>query len=108
MRQSDTQSETRPVTGKQRCAVGEWGIGQPVPRFEDPRLIRGEGNYVGDMAFPGMLHGYVRRSPHAHAKIARIDTPKAKAAPGVQAVLTGADWDSSGFGDLPVPSGPKR
>jgi carbon-monoxide dehydrogenase large subunit len=88
--------------------VGEWGIGQPVPRFEDPRLIRGEGNYVGDMAFPGMLHGYVLRSPHAHAKIKRIDTAKAKAAPGVQAVLTGEDWDSSGFGDLPVPSGPKR
>jgi carbon-monoxide dehydrogenase large subunit len=60
------------------------------------------------MAFPGMLHGYVLRSPHAHAKIKRIDTAKAKAAPGVQAVLTGEDWDSSGFGDLPVPSGPKR
>ena len=88
--------------------MGEWGIGQPVPRFEDPRLIRGEGNYVGDMMFPGTVPGYVLRSPHAHAKITRIDVSKAKAAPGVLAVLTGEDWDNSGFGDLPVPSGPKR
>jgi carbon-monoxide dehydrogenase large subunit len=60
------------------------------------------------MMFPGMVPGFVLRSPHAHAKIARIDTSKAKAAPGVLAVLTGEDWDNSGFGDLPVPSGPKR
>ncbi|MCC6890655.1 MAG: xanthine dehydrogenase family protein molybdopterin-binding subunit [Hyphomicrobiales bacterium] len=88
--------------------MGEWGIGQPVPRFEDPRLIRGEGRYVADMTFPGMALGYVLRSPHAHARIKRIDVTKAKAAPGVLAVLTGEDWDRSGFGDLPVPSGPTR
>jgi carbon-monoxide dehydrogenase large subunit len=88
--------------------VGQWAIGQAVPRFEDPRLIRGEGNYVGDMMFPGTVPGYVLRSPHAHAKIKKIDVSKAKAAPGVLAVLTGEDWDNSGFGDLPVPSGPKR
>ena len=88
--------------------MGQWGIGQPVPRFEDPRLIRGEGNYVGDMMFPGTVPGYVLRSPHAHARIKSIDVSKAKAAPGVLAVLTGEDWDNSGFGDLPVPSGPKR
>ena len=88
--------------------MGQWAIGQPVPRFEDPRLVRGEGNYVGDMMFPGTVPGYVLRSPHAHAKIKQIDMSKAKAAPGVLAVLTGEDWDNSGFGDLPVPSGPKR
>ncbi len=88
--------------------MGEWGIGQPVPRFEDPRLVRGEGNYVADMTFPGTVPGYVLRSPHAHARIKSIDTSKAKAAPGVLAVLTGEDWDNSGFGDLPVPAGPKR
>ena len=88
--------------------MGEWGIGQPVPRFEDPRLVRGEGHYVGDMTFPGTVPGYVLRSPHAHARIKRIDVSKAKAAPGVLAVLTGEDWDKSGFGDLPVPAGPKR
>ena len=88
--------------------MGEWGIGQPVPRFEDPRLVRGEGRYVADMMFPGTAPGYVLRSPHAHARIKSIDVSKAKAAPGVLAVLTGEDWDKSGFGDLPVPSGPTR
>jgi carbon-monoxide dehydrogenase large subunit len=88
--------------------VGEFGVGQAVPRFEDPRLIRGEGRYVGDVAVPGMAHGYVLRSQHAHARIVAIDTARAKAAPGVLAVLTGADWEASGFGDLPVPGGLKR
>ena len=88
--------------------MGEWGIGQSVPRFEDPRLVRGEGRYVGDMTFPGTVPGYVVRSPHAHARIKSIDVSKAKTAPGVLAVLTGEDWDKSGFGDLPVPAGPKR
>src|SRR5262249_41660867 len=76
--------------------------------FEDPRLIRGEGRYVGDVMVPGMAHGFVLRSPHAHAKIRSINTEQAKAAPGVLAVLTGADWEASGFGDLPVPAGLKR
>src|SRR5205823_10354234 len=86
----------------------EYGIGQAVPRFEDPRLIRGEGRYVGDIALPGTAVGYVLRSPHAHARIRAIDTATAKAAPGVLAVLTGADWQASGFGDLPVPGGLTR
>jgi carbon-monoxide dehydrogenase large subunit len=88
--------------------VGEFGIGQSVPRFEDPRLVRGEGRYVGDIMLPGMAFGYVQRSPHAHARIRSIDTTRAKAAPGVLAVLTGADWQASGYGDLPVPGGMKR
>ncbi len=88
--------------------MGEFAIGQPVPRFEDPRLIKGGGRYVADMAFPGMAFGYVLRSPHAHARIRSIDTAKAKAAPGVLAVLTGADYKAAGFGDLPVPGGLKR
>src|SRR5258708_468011 len=71
--------------------MGEFGIGQAVTRFEDPRLVRGEGRYVGDIVLPGMAFGYVLRSPHAHARIRSIDTAKAKAAPGVLAVLTGAD-----------------
>jgi carbon-monoxide dehydrogenase large subunit len=71
--------------------VQKFGIGQPVSRFEDPRLIRGGGRYVDDMALPGMAFGYVLRSPHAHAKIRSIDVTAAKAAPGVLAVLTGAD-----------------
>jgi aerobic carbon-monoxide dehydrogenase large subunit len=88
--------------------MGEFAIGQGVPRFEDPRLVRGEGRYVGDIDLPGMAFGHVLRSPHAHARIRAIDVNQAKAAPGVLAVLTGADWQASGFGDLPVPGGLKR
>ena len=88
--------------------MGEFAVGQPVPRFEDPRLVKGHGRYVADMVFPGMAFGYVLRSPHAHARIRSIDTAKAKAAPGVLAVLTAADYTAAGFGDLPVPGGLKR
>ncbi|MGB7037516.1 MAG: xanthine dehydrogenase family protein molybdopterin-binding subunit [Xanthobacteraceae bacterium] len=88
--------------------MGEFAVGQPVPRFEDPRLVKGHGRYIADMTFPGMAFGYVLRSPHAHARIRAIDTTKAKAAPGVLAVLTGADYKAAGFGDLPVPGGLKR
>ena len=72
--------------------MGEFAIGQAVPRFEDPRLLRGGGRYVDDIVLPGMAFGHVLRSPHAHARITSIDTATAKAAPGVLAVLTGADW----------------
>src|ERR1700675_3630545 len=88
--------------------MGEFAIGQSVARFEDPRLLKGGGRYVGDIVLPGMVFGYVVRSPHAHARIRTIDVSRAKAAPGVLAVLTGADWQASGFGDLPVPGGLKR
>src|SRR5258708_12238387 len=75
--------------------MGECASGQGVTRFEDPRLVRGEGRYVGDIALPGMAFGHVLRSPHAHARILGIDVGKAKAAPGVPAGLTGADWPAS-------------
>src|SRR5215469_4629187 len=87
--------------------MGDYAIGRSVPRFEDLRLVRGGGRYVDDMVLPGMAFGHVLRSPHAHARIRSIDTTKAKAAPGVLAVLTGADWAASGFGDLPVAAGMK-
>ena len=86
----------------------KFGIGQGVPRFEDPRLLRGGGRYVDDIVLPGMAFGFVLRSPHAHARIRGINTAAAKAASGVLAVLTGADWRASGWGDLPVPGGLKR
>src|SRR5882672_5267612 len=88
--------------------MGEFAVGQSVSRFEDPRLLKGGGRYVADMVLPGMAFGYVLRSPHAHARIRKTDTAKAKAAPGVLAILTGADWIASGWGDLPVPGGLKR
>jgi carbon-monoxide dehydrogenase large subunit len=88
--------------------VGEFAVGQGVARFEDPRLLKGGGRYVDDLVLPRMAFGYVLRSPHAHAKIRKIDTMQANAAPGVLLVLTGADWNRSGWGDLPVPGGQKR
>ena len=88
--------------------MGEFALGQPVPRFEDPRLLRGGGRYVDDMVLPRMVFGHVLRSPHAHARIRAIDTAKAKRAPGVLLVLTGADWAASGWGDLPAAGGMKR
>jgi carbon-monoxide dehydrogenase large subunit len=88
--------------------MGEFGIGQGVPRFEDPRLIRGGGRYTDDVQLPGMAYGVVLRSPHGHAKINSIDTAAAKAAPGVLAIITGADWKAAGLGDLPSHSGLKR
>ena len=88
--------------------MGEFAIGQSVSRFEDPRLLKGGGRYVGDMVLPGMVFGQVLRSPHAHARIRSIDLSRARAAPGVLAILTGADWQASGWGNLPVPGGLKR
>ena len=71
--------------------VNKFGIGQPVPRVEDPRFITGRGRYVDDFELPHQCHGVLVLSPHAHARIKSIDTAKAKAADGVLAVLTGAD-----------------
>jgi carbon-monoxide dehydrogenase large subunit len=88
--------------------MGEFAIGQPVSRFEDPRLLRGGGRYVDDMSLPNMAFGHVVRSPHAHARIANIDTKRARQAPGVIAVLTGEDWLKSGFGDLPTAGSKKK
>ncbi|HVB15792.1 MAG TPA: molybdopterin cofactor-binding domain-containing protein, partial [Stellaceae bacterium] len=88
--------------------MGEFALGQAVPRFEDPRLLKGGGRYVDDMIFPRLAFGHVLRSPHAHARIRAIDTSRAKTAPGVLAVLTGADWQASGWEDLPAAGGMKR
>jgi carbon-monoxide dehydrogenase large subunit len=85
--------------------VGEYAIGQGVPRSEDPRLLRGGGRYVDDIKLARMAYGVVVRSPHAHALIRSIDTQAALAAPGVVAVLTSADWKASGFGDIPAGAG---
>lgn len=69
--------------------MGQFGIGQPVAREEDPYLLRGKGRYVDDVSENDQLHACVLRSPLAHAKIAAIDTSAAEAAPGVRLVLTG-------------------
>jgi carbon-monoxide dehydrogenase large subunit len=66
-------------------------IGKDVPRLEDPKLLAGRATYTDDVRLPGMLHAAVLRSLHAHARIARIDTSRARALPGVVAVVTGED-----------------
>ena len=76
----------------------KFGIGQPVTRFEDARLLRGEGRYLGDVDLPRQAYAVVLRSPHAHARIRDIDTAAATAAPGVLAVYTGRDYASDGLG----------
>ncbi len=65
--------------------------GQPLKRFEDPRLVTGGGSFVDDIVLPDMLYAYVLRSPHAHARIRSIDVSAARNMSGVVAVLTGGD-----------------
>jgi carbon-monoxide dehydrogenase large subunit len=79
----------------------ENGIGAAVRRKEDYRFITGAGRYTDDINRPGQVYAHIVRSPVAHAKIAGIDTAGALAAPGVVAVLTGADMAADGIGGLP-------
>src|SRR6266571_4330783 len=65
------------------------GMGHSMKRKEDPRFIRGQGNYVDDVVLPGMLYMDIVRSPFAHAKIKKIDSTAALKVPGVLAVITG-------------------
>src|SRR5436305_10358536 len=80
-------------------------VGQKVRREEDLRLLTGRGRYVEDVPAIGPHgeppgRGYVLRSPHAHARIVAVDVREAAAAPGVLAVLTGADLSARGLGTL--------
>ena len=68
-------------------------IGQPIKRFEDPRLLTGHGTFVDDLQLPDMLSAVVLRSPHAHAHMRAIDTSAARRLPGVVQVLTAHDLD---------------
>jgi len=77
------------------------GIGQPVRRKEDRRLLTGKGSFGDDVALPGMVHAVIVRSPHAHARIIAIDKQAALAAPGVLEVLSGADYLTDGLGPIP-------
>jgi carbon-monoxide dehydrogenase large subunit len=80
--------------------MAKFGIGQAVRRVEDQRFLTGQGRYVDDIVLPAMVHGVTVLSPHAHARIKRVDVSKAKAAPGVLAVLTGADAAAEKLGAM--------
>jgi carbon-monoxide dehydrogenase large subunit len=77
------------------------GFGR-MKRKEDPRFIRGRGNYVDDVRLPGMLHGAALRSPLAHARIVSIDTSAALQHPKVRAVITGKDLEAQGLAWMPT------
>ena len=87
--------------------MGQYAIGQSVPRTEDPRLLRGNGQYVDDLTRRDQACACFLRSPHAHAGLGRIDVSAARDAPGVLAVLTGAEYEAAGLGTLPS-TGPFR
>jgi aerobic carbon-monoxide dehydrogenase large subunit len=78
--------------------MGEFGIGQSVPREEDPYLVRGQGRYLDDITMPGELRACFLRSPHGHARIRSIDPSAARAMPGVVRVMTGHDAEVMALG----------
>ncbi len=86
----------------------KFGIGQPVPRQEDPTLLRGEGRYSDDVSLANQAHAAMVRSQVAHGVLKGIDTTAAKKMPGVRGVWTGTDLNAAGYGTLktliPVPN----
>src|SRR5512146_409190 len=81
-------------------ALMKFGVGQPVPRKEDPTLLRGEGRYTDDINLPGQAYAVMVRSRYAHGAIRSIDTAAARAMPGVLGVYTGADLAAGGMGPI--------
>src|SRR5271157_3539836 len=77
----------------------KFGVGQPVRRVEDVRLVSGQGNYASDYAPEGALHAAFLRSPHAHAKFAVTDIEAAKAMPGVRGIFVADDF--AALGEIP-------
>ncbi len=85
-----------------------YAISQPCNSVEAPRLLRGRGRYTDDIQLPRMAHAVFLRSPHAHAKIKRIDVRNAKQMAGVVEVLIGDDYVADGLGNIPGNAPPKR
>src|SRR6185312_10040888 len=79
----------------------KFGIGQPLRRYEDLRLLAGKGRYTDDITLPGMVFAAVLRSPAAHARITKLDATAARRMPGVLLVLTGEDVAAEKLGDVP-------
>src|SRR5262249_2327298 len=88
--------------------MGQYGIGQPITRFEDQRLLRGEGRFQNDVNLPGQCHAVIVRSVHAHARIRSIDVEAARHSPGVVAVFTGADLARDKLGTMKMTLKRKR
>src|SRR4029077_11367961 len=84
-------------------ALMKFGVGQPVPRKEDPTLLRGEGRYTDDVNLAGQVYAVMVRSKIAHGVLKGIDTKAASSMLGVLAILTHADLEAAGFGPLKCP-----
>jgi carbon-monoxide dehydrogenase large subunit len=78
--------------------MGQYGIGQPVRRKEDVRLLIGGGEFTDDISIEGATYGAFVRSPHANARILNIDTAATRAMPGVIDIITGAELEAAGMG----------
>jgi carbon-monoxide dehydrogenase large subunit len=89
-------------------AMGQFGIGQPIKRFEDVRLLRGQGRFQADVRLPGQTHAVIVRSVHAHARIVGLDAAAARRASGVVAILTGDDVVRAGLGTMKMTLKRKR
>ena len=83
-------------------------MGHSVKRKEDPRFIRGPGEYIDDFNLPGQLWLDIVRSPYAHARIKGIDATEALKIPGVAAVITGNDLEKAGLHWMPTLAGDKQ
>ena len=81
-------------------ALMKFGVGQPVPRKEDPTLLRGQGRYTDDISLPGQAYAVMVRSRIAHGVLKGIDMTAARAMPGVLAILTHADLEAAGQGPM--------
>jgi carbon-monoxide dehydrogenase large subunit len=84
-------------------SLAKYGVGQPVPRTEDPVLLRGEGRYTDDLNEAGQAYAYIVRSPYAHGVLRAVNTAAAKAMPGVLAVYTAEDLAAYGSHKCIVP-----
>jgi carbon-monoxide dehydrogenase large subunit len=93
--------------GGETAETMKFGVGEPVRGFEDVRLVTGRGRYQDDVVLPRQAYAVFLRSPHAHARIASIDTAVARAAPGVPAVYTGADYKADGL-SMPKADMPRK
>ncbi len=81
----------------------KYGVGQPVRRTEDPRLLTGRGKFNDDYIVENAAHSYVLRSPHAHADIVSIDISAASTLPGVVGIFIGTDLAADDIGGFPGP-----
>ena len=88
--------------------MGAFGVGQGIKRFEDVRLVRGEGRFHDDVNLPGQAHAVIVRSIHAHARLRAVETKAAAGLPGVLAVFTGADVAADGLGTMKMTLKRKR